>query len=444
MTKDPTESMQPTPPRAPSTPATSPAATERGQAPTADDIEDAATRLASTIRPTPLEHDTRLSERSAGQVWLKREDLQPVRSYKIRGAYNLISQLDDTQKAAGVICASAGNHGQGVAFSCAKLGIDARIFVPRTTPRQKRDRMLALGRGRVEVVVVGDTYDEASGAASAEAADTGAILVPAFDDPRTIAGQGTLAAEVVSDLGGAPDVLVVPVGGGGMLAGCLLWFAEHHPKTRIVAVEPASAACLDAAVRHGGPITLDSIDTFVDGAAVRRAGELTTAIAAEHQPQFIQVPEGQICTEMLDLYQTDGIIAEPAGAMASAVVGRQLQLQPGEVCVAIVSGGNNDVSRYAEIIERSLVHEGRKHYFLVNFPQEPGALRRFLNEVLGPDDDIALFEYAKRSDRETGPALVGIELGSPDDLAGLLDRMERSPMQVEQVPADSAFYRFLV
>ncbi len=411
---------------------------------TAADISDACTRLRGVITETPLQRNLRLSLRTGANVWLKREDLQPVRSYKIRGAYNLISQLSTAERQAGVVCASAGNHGQGVAYACARLGIRARIFVPSTTPRQKRDRMRQLGGAHVELVVTGDTYDEAAQGAYTEVWESGATMVPAFDDPRTVAGQGTLAAEVVDQLGHAPDVLVVPVGGGGMLGGCLVWFAEHHPDTRIVAVEPAGAANLAAAMAHGAPVTLDHIETFVDGAAVRRAGDLTTALALAHQPEPAAVPEGQICSEMLELYQTDGIIAEPAGALAAASLGRQLTIGDGQSVVAILSGGNNDVSRYSEIVERSLVWEGRKHYFLVNFPQEPGALRRFLDEVLGPDDDIALFEYVKRSNRETGPALVGIELGNPDDLDGLLERMERSPMTVEQVDPTSPFYRFLV
>lgn len=412
--------------------------------PTTADIAAAATRLKGVLTETPLQLNARLSERSGAEVYLKREDLSPVRSYKLRGAYNLISQLGEAERAAGVICASAGNHGQGVAYSCARLGIQGRVFVPSTTPRQKRDRMRQLGGEYVRLVVTGDTYDEAAQAAYEEAWETGAAMVPAFDDPRTIAGQGTLAPEIVRQLGGAPDVLVVPAGGGGMLAGCLTWMATHHPDTKVIAAEPAGAANLLASLKAGRPVPLETIDTFVDGAAVRQAGDLTHAIAAQHNVEIVTVPEGQICSEMLELYQTDGVIAEPAGALAPATLGLQVQLEPGAKVVAILSGGNNDVSRYNEIVERSLVHEGRKHYFLVNFPQEPGALRRFLDEVLGPEDDITLFEYVKRSNRELGPALVGVELGHPDDLTGLLQRMDRSPMTVDPVLPDSPFYRFLV
>ncbi|GMA20812.1 threonine ammonia-lyase IlvA [Arsenicicoccus piscis] len=411
---------------------------------TAADVEAAAERLAGVVDQTPLQLNARLSALSGARVYLKREDLQPVRSFKLRGAYNLISQLSDSERAAGVVCASAGNHGQGVAYACHALGIRGQIFVPSTTPRQKRDRMLALGGDMVDLVVVGDTYDDAATAAAARVAATGATLVPAFDDLRTMAGQGTLAIEVVEQLGHAPDVLVVGVGGGGLLAGCVSWLGERHPGTRVVGVEPAGAACLGAALAAGELVDLPEIDTFVDGAAVRRAGAHTYPIVKESGAELISVPEGRICSEMLALYQVDGVIAEPAGALASSALGRFVHVQPGQDVVVVVSGGNNDVSRYSEIVERALVYEGRKHYFLVNFPQEPGALRRFLDEVLGPDDDITLFEYVKRSNRETGPALVGVELGDPGELDALLDRMAHSPMGVEKVEADSPFYRFLV
>ena len=406
-------------------------------------VDAAAERLAGVAARTPLQLNERLSAATGAYIWLKREDLQPVRSYKIRGAYNLISQLEEAHRAAGVIAASAGNHGQGVAFACARLGIKGRIFVPATTPRQKRQRILALGEGRVDLVVTGDTYDEASAAATLEAQETGATLVPAFNDARTIAGQGTVAKEIIEQFGKAPDVLIAPVGGGGMISGCLAYLSERHPGTRVVGAEPAGAASMAAALAAGGPVDLDRIDTFVDGAAVRRAGDLTFAMVQRHRPDLYAVPEGRICSEMLALYQTEGIVTEPAGALATAALGL-FRPEPGQTVVAIVSGGNNDVSRYAEIVERSLVYEGRKHYFLVNFPQEPGALRRFLDEVLGPDDDITHFEYVKRSNRETGPALVGIELGDPASFGDLLTKMDSSPITFEVVASDSPFYRFLV
>ena len=410
---------------------------------TATDIEDAARRLEGVARLTPLHVSDRLTARTGATVWLKREDLQPVRSYKIRGAHNLISQLTEEQRAAGVICASAGNHGQGVALACAALGVQATIYVPSTTPRQKRERMLAIGGANVELVVCGETYDDSSRAGREAAERSGKVMVPAFDDPRTIAGQGTVAREIVEQLGFAPDVVLVPVGGGGMVAGMLTWLAERCPGTRVIGIEPASAACMRAALAAGEPVELQAIDTFVDGAAVRKAGKVPFAIASHYGLETIAVPEGRVCSEMLELYQTDGIIAEPAGALATAAIGQWMP-EPGQNVVAILSGGNNDVSRYAEIIERALIFDGRKHYFLVRFPQEPGALRRFLDEVLGPNDDITYFEYVKRSNRELGPALVGIETSHRDEVPGLKERLRQSNIEAEEIDPESSMYRFLI
>jgi threonine dehydratase len=413
------------------------------QSVTASDVDAAAGRLRAVIGPSPLQLSARLSDAVGGEVWLKREDLQPVRSYKIRGAYNLIAQLSPEERERGVVCASAGNHAQGVAFACARLHVTARVYLPRTTPRQKRDRVARLGGKVVEVVVVGNTYDDAAAAAAADAAQTGATLVPAFDDPRTVAGQGTVAREVLAQLADPPDQIIVPVGGGGLLAGTLVYLRERHPDVRVIGVEPAGAASMAAALAKGEPTTLAAVEPFVDGAAVRRVGDTTYPIVRDASIAVDAVDEGRICVEMLALYQSDGIIAEPAGALAPAALG-QLDIPHGSATVCLLSGGNNDVSRYADIVERALVWEGRKHYFLVEFPQEPGALRRFLDDVLGPDDDITLFEYVKRSNRETGPALVGIELGDPADLEPLLARMEAAPPRIERIPPDSPLFRFIL
>ena len=412
--------------------------------PTASDVESAALRLREVVAPTPVERSARLSDRVGGEVLLKREDLQVVRSYKVRGAYNLIAQLDDEARARGVVAASAGNHAQGLAHACSSLGVPGRVFLPRTTPRQKRDRIAVLGGDVVDVRVVGDTYDDAAAAALEDRDATGATLVPAFDDPRTIAGQGTVVLEAFAQLGRVPDVVVLPVGGGGLLAGAVAWLGERHPEVRVVGVEPAGAACMRAALDAGGPVRLEVIDGFVDGAAVRRAGDVTFPLVRDSGCEVVSVSEGRVCTEMLALYQSDGIIAEPAGALAAAALGEVVRVEPGATVLVVLSGGNNDVSRYAEVVERALVHEGRKHYFLVEFPQEPGALRQFLDEVLGPDDDITLFEYVKRNNRETGPALVGIELGAPEDLPSLLaadgrraagDRAGRAGQRAVPLPA---------
>lgn len=410
-------------------------------------VEAAAVALEGVVARTALEHSTRLSARFGVEVWLKREDLQVVRSYKVRGAYTVIDRLSAADRERGVVCASAGNHGQGLAYACATLGVRGRVYLPRNTPRQKRDRIAAIGGSDVEIVVVGDTYDEANAAALAWAAETGATIVPAFDDPYTIAGQGTVAIEIVEQLGRVPDVVVVPVGGGGLLAGCVAWLRERHPSVRLVGVEPAGAAEVAAGLAAGRPVDLVDLDTFVDGAAVRRAGAQTLPIIAAGGVEMITAPEGQVCVEMLDYYQSDGIVLEPAGALSTAGLDElalRESLVPGSTVVCILSGGNNDVSRYADVVERALVHEGRKHYFVVEFPQEPGALRRFLDEVLGPEDDITLFEYVKRSNREVGPAIVGVELARPSDLSGLLDRMAASPVTCEQIDASSPMFRLVV
>ncbi|QRP44575.1 threonine ammonia-lyase IlvA [Amycolatopsis sp. FDAARGOS 1241] len=410
----------------------------------ADLVEQAAERLAGVISRTPLEPNARLSAKVDARVWLKREDQQTVRSYKIRGAYNFIVQLDEPTRARGVVCASAGNHAQGVAYACRRLGANGRVYVPGTTPRQKRERIATLGGAHIEVIVVGETYEDAFAAANEDAQRTGATLVPAFDDPRTVAGQGTVALEVVEQLGFVPDVLVVPVGGGGLLAGIATWVRERHPDVRVVGVEPEGAMCMAAAVKAGEPVQIDSVDPFVDGAAVREAGAVTYPLVRDSGAELTSVAEGAVCTEMLAMYQSDGIIAEPAGALAAAALGTTALVEPGQTVVCIVSGGNNDVSRYSEILERSLIHEGLRHYFLVNFPQEPGALRRFLDEILGPEDDVTRFEYVKRNNRELGPALIGIEITRPAELPGLLARLAASPLQVERVEAGSPLFHFLL
>lgn len=413
----------------------------------AEDVDAAAELLRDVVIPTPLQTSARHSEVTGATVLLKREDLLPVRSYKLRGAYTLIARLSPEDRAKGVVAASAGNHAQGVAYACARLGVDARIYLPRTTPRQKRDRVAALGGEHVTVVVGGDVYDDAAAAARKDAEETGATVVPAFDHVDTMAGQGTVAPEIVAQLGRAPDVVLVPVGGGGLLGGMATWFARHHPGTRVVGLEPTGAASMGAALGAGGPVAIEHVDPFVDGAAVRQVGELTWAAVEATGVDVLPVHEGAVAVEMLELYQTEGIVAEPAGTLATAALAdvplADLGITAGSTVVALVSGGNNDVSRYAEVVEKALVHEGRKHYFLVEFPQEPGALRRFLDEVLGPDDDIAHFEYVKRSNRDTGPALVGIELGQPEDLPPLLARMDASPVRIERIDAASGLFRFI-
>jgi threonine dehydratase len=459
---------------------------------TADDVDEAAVRIADVVLQTPLEFSDRLSDATGARVYFKREDLQKVRSYKLRGAYNLMLQLDDAERAIGVVAASAGNHAQGVAFACRRLGVRGRIYVPTTTPKQKRDRIAFHGGEFVEVISTGVTYDAAAQAARDDVERSGATMVPPFDDARTAAGQGTIAAEIVAQLGEAPGTVIVPVGGGGCLTGMATYLRERSPSTSIIGVEPSGAASMTAALVAGGPVTLEDIDPFVDGASVKRVGAVPYAMVSALGARVVshsgrpeagrvvagrpeagrvvagrpeagrvvagrpdagrigtdgsffvtQIDEGAICTAMLELYQNEGIIAEPAGALSVAALGH-VDLSAGETVVCLVSGGNNDVSRYGEILERSLVHLGLKHYFLVDFPQKPGALRGFLNDVLGPDDDITVFEYVKRNNRETGAALVGVELGSARGFSALLERMEAAPVHVEHLEPGSPAYRYL-
>ncbi|AZA08946.1 threonine ammonia-lyase IlvA [Corynebacterium pseudopelargi] len=414
----------------------------------AADIQMAQARISASIAPTPLQYCARLSELTGAEVYLKREDLQDVRSYKIRGAVNAISQLTPEQRERGIVTASAGNHAQGVAFACRTMGIQGRIYVPAATPKQKRDRIMVHGGNNVELVVVGANFDEASAAAHDDAKATGATIIEPFNDRNTIIGQGTVAAEVLAQLtsmGKSLDSMVVPVGGGGLISGILSYLADMAPRTSVVGVEPEGAPSLQAALEADEPVALATVDPFVDGAAVKRIGDINFAIIEKNKGRLhnLTVSEGAVCTEMLDLYQNEGIIAEPAGALSVTGL-KELNLKPDQVVVCIISGGNNDVLRYGEVMERSLVHRGLKHYFLVNFPQEPGQLRTFLNDILGPDDDITLFEYLKRNNRETGTALVGLQLGRATDLDGLIQRMDASRIECRRLEPGTAEYSYLV
>ena len=414
----------------------------------AADIQAAQARISSVIEPTPLQYCPRLSEQYGANIYLKREDLQDVRSYKIRGAYYGISRLSEQDRAAGVVAASAGNHAQGVAYACRALGIQGKIFVPKPTPKQKRDRILVHGGDNIELVVTGNTFDEAAQAAREDAEARGATMIEPFDSRDTVVGQGTVAAEILAQLtgqGSELDTLVVPVGGGGLLAGVTSYLADMSPRTAIVGVEPRGAASLHAAMEAGEPVTLADIDPFVDGAAVKRIGDFPYQVIEENQGRthLMIADEGAVCTEMLALYQNEGIIAEPAGALSVTGLAN-LNIQPGSTVVCIISGGNNDVLRYAEVMERSLVHRGLRHYFLVNFPQEPGQLRSFLTDILGPDDDIVLFEYLKKNNRETGAALAGLELSRASDLDPLLERMAASPIECRRLEPGTPEYEYIV
>ncbi len=412
-------------------------------------VDDAAAMLRDVAIVTPIQPIDRLSEKLGVPVMVKREDLQKCRSFKLRGAYNKISRLSATERGMGVVCASAGNHAQGVAISCAALRIHGTIFLPSSTPRQKRQRIAALGGEWIELVFVDGTFDDAQDVAQKRADEAWKVYVHPFDDPLVIAGQGSIAKEISEQLGNELGTVLIPMGGGGLIAGMAAWLKQNRPDVKVIGVDPGGAASIDAALRAGQPTTLSKIDGFVDGTAVKRVGDCTFEMIEELVDQVVVVPEGAVCREMLDLYHTDGIIAEPAGALSTAALamvanGELEDVEFKGTTVGILSGGNNDLSRYTEVMERSLVYQGLRHYFLVSFPQRPGALREFLDEVLGPNDDILYFEYTKKNNRETGPALVGIDIQSPEDIVGLRERMKASDLHIEELDAGSELLRFLV
>ncbi|QOQ39742.1 threonine ammonia-lyase IlvA [Trueperella pecoris] len=411
---------------------------------TGTDVVLAAQTLGTTVRTTPLEESVRLSAKVGRPVLLKREDIQVGRSYKVRGAYNFLATLSASEAPNGVVCASAGNHAQGVAFACNEKRIHGTIFVPSTTPRQKRNRIATIGGEWVTLRIVGSSFDECSEAAMSFAKETDAVYVHPFDDARTIAGQGTVVKEIFEQAPTRPAAVVVPVGGGGLLSGTLAWVKQFHPDVKVIGVEPAGAASMAAALKAGAPQTLETVDNFADGTAVARAGNLTFEIVRELCDEIVIVPEGAICTEMLELYQVEGIITEPSGALAPAALSGYITDLPDGPVACIISGGNNDVMRYDDIVERSMIHEGLRHYFLVTFPQKPGALRGFLNEVLSEGEDIIQFEYTKKNNRETGPALVGIEIEHRDNIDVLLARMAASDLQIEKLEPDSPAFSYVL
>jgi len=400
-------------------------------------------RIKDVIKRTPLDFNARLSERYQCEIYLKREDQQVVRSYKLRGAYNMISQLTKEQLAKGVVCASAGNHAQGVAFSCRKLNIKGVIFMPEITPKQKVSQTRMFGDGMIEIILVGDTFDDCLKEALAYTEANKMTFVPPFDNYKIIEGQGTVGVEIYQDLPDA-EVVIVPVGGGGLSAGAGTYLKQVNPEIKIIGVEPEGAPSMLRAIEANTPVTLPEINRFVDGASVKRAGELTFPICKEILDKMILIPEGKVCTTILKLYNEDAIVAEPAGALSVAALDLVADEIKGKKVVCIISGGNNDIERMQEIKELSLLYEGLKHYFVIRFPQRPGALKMFVNEVLGPGDDITRFEFIKKTNRESGPALVGIELKSADDYPALLQRMEQFRFDYKEINKDQTLFEYLV
>lgn len=407
------------------------------------DIDAAATRLKNVVRRTPLQLNLPLSKTYGCNVYLKREDLQVVRSYKLRGAYNMISSLPAGQLANGVVCASAGNHAQGFAYSCKQLGIKGVVFMPTITPKQKIKQTRMFGDANIEIKLVGDTFDDCAAEARLFTEANHMTFIPPFDDLRIIEGQGTVGKEILDELSDT-DYIFIPVGGGGLSAGVGHYFKTFSPHTKIIGVEPEGAPSMKAALEVGKPVTLANIERFVDGAAVKRVGDTTFRICSSVLDTMQLVNEGKVCSSILRLYNEDAIVAEPAGALSITALDDFASEIKGKNVVCIVSGGNNDIDRMPEIKERSLQYEGLKHYFLIRFAQRPGALKEFVNNVLGPGDDITRFEYMQKTNKESGPALVGIELQQKSDYYSLIHKMDACNIDFSEINKDDKLFGYLV
>jgi threonine dehydratase len=403
----------------------------------------AALNLKKVVVRTPLQFNQNLSRKYQCNVYLKREDLQVVRSYKLRGAYNMMSSLPAEQLQKGVVCASAGNHAQGFAYSCKKLNVKGVVFMPVITPNQKINQTKMFGDDAIEVKLAGDTFDDCAVAAKKYTEENGMTFIPPFDDYKIIEGQGTVGLEILEEQSDI-DFVFIPVGGGGLSAGVGTYFKTYSPKTKIIGLEPEGAPSMFEALKAGEPVTLENIDRFVDGAAVKRVGDITFSVCKEVLDDMHLVPEGKICTTILKLYNEDAIVIEPAGALSIAALDDYADVIKGKNIVCIIGGGNNDIDRMQEIKERSLQFEGLKHYFLIRFAQRPGALKEFVNHVLGEHDDIVRFEYMQKHNKETGPALVGIELKVREDYDALLSNMQRFQINYTELKKDDNAFGYLV
>ncbi|SFE89524.1 L-threonine ammonia-lyase [Thermoflexibacter ruber] len=412
--------------------------------PSAANIINAHKDLKNVVVRTLLQFNHNLSEKYQAEIWLKREDLQVVRSYKLRGAYNKITGLKKEELERGVVCASAGNHAQGLAFCCNLLKIKGTIFMPNPTPQQKIKQVKMFGKSFVNVVLTGDTFDDAYNEAIKFCEANNSVFVHPFDDEKVIEGQGTVGVEILEDAREQIDYMFIPVGGGGLSAGVGAYFKQLSPETKIIGVEPEGAPAMLRALELGEVITLDKINKFVDGAAVKRVGNRTFEICRQILSGITLVPEGKVCTTILQLYNEDAIVVEPAGALSIAALDFHKEEIKGKTVVCIVSGSNNDITRMEEIKERSMLYEGLKHYFIINFPQRSGALREFLNDVLGPNDDITHFEYTKKNNRERGPALIGIEVNTKEDYEGLLARMNERKIVFQHINERPDLFSLLI
>jgi threonine dehydratase len=393
------------------------------------EIVNAKKQFEGVVFSTPLTENRNLSDEFKATILLKREDLQVVRSYKIRGAYNKISSLSEQEKKQGIVCASAGNHAQGVAYSCDLLQIKGKIFMPKTTPKQKIKQVQLFGKSSVEIVLTGDTFDDAYATAMVDATKDQKVFIHPFDDLKVIAGQGTVGLEILDSFEKPIDYIFVPIGGGGLASGLSTVFKHLSPNTKIIGVEPEGAPSMKTSIANGVNTALETIDKFVDGAAVKQVGQLNFEICQKNLDDIILVPEGKVCTTILRLYNEEAMVVEPAGALAIAALDFYKDKIKGKTVVCIVSGSNNDIERTAEIKERSLFYEGLKHYFMIQFPQRPGALKEFVNDILGVDDDITYFQFKQKNSREAGPVIVGLELKNKKDIEAIKSKMQTKGFQ---------------
>lgn len=418
--------------------------TEVSYSPSVEAIERAANILKNVALRTPLVKNDQYSEKFQCSVLFKREDLQQVRSYKIRGAYHKISSLGKEQRSKGIVCASAGNHAQGVALSCKLLKIHGVIYMPSPTPKQKINQVKMFGEEYIDVVLIGDTFDDAKYVATLESERLQKTFIHPFDDEKIIEGQATVGLEILEQSEHPIDYIFVPVGGGGLSSGLSSYVKKLSPETKIIGVEPEGAPSMSTSIKADKNILLETIDNFVDGAAVKRVGNLNFSLCKKHLHDMITIPEGKICQTILDLYNKEATVVEPAGALSIAALDTYKEQIKGKNVVCIVSGSNNDITRTAEIKERALLYENIKHYFIIKFPQRAGALREFVADILGPDDDITHFEYTKKTNREKGAAVVGLELKSADDLAPLIARMKRLNFYGDYLNDKPDLFQFLV
>ena len=402
---------------------------------------EAAKRMRQLFPATPLQRNDHLSNVYDADIWLKREDLSPVRSYKLRGAFNAMGKQADKDV---FVCASAGNHAQGVAYVCRHLQKKGVIFMPVTTPEQKVRKTRLFGGDWVEVQLVGDYFDDTLRASQAYCQDVGGHFLSPFDDLDVIEGQATVTYEMLEQLDGPPDVFVVPVGGGGLSSSARRLLSERAPETEIFYVEPSGGKSLAAAVQAGAPVALAQVDTFVDGAAVAMMGVNTfTALKGIDADHVLDIPEDRICTTILDMLNTEGIVLEPAGALAVDALKDLKEQIKGKTVVCVSSGGNFDFERLPEVKERAQRYAGLKKYFILRLPQRPGALKDFL-ALLGPDDDIARFEYLKKSARNFGTVLLGIETSKPENFALLSQRLETAGMSIRDITGDEAMVDLII